>query len=90
MALKKITLTDNSVNSGPVYAVYQSLDCNTFTLVQNVTLVNVGDSAIVNVNNNVQCIKLISLGLCTNQVTHVVPGALSGDFSYDFSQLDFN
>ena len=87
---KKITLTDNSVNSVPAYAVYQSIDCNTFSFVQNVTLVNVGDYAIVTVNDTCSCIKLISLGICTNQVTHVVPGVLYGDFSYDFNQLDFN
>lgn len=87
---KKITLTDNSVNSGPGYGVYQSADCNTFFFVENVTLVNVGDYVIVTVNDTCECIKLISLGICTNQVTHVVPGSLEGDFSFDFSQLDFN
>lgn len=87
---KKITLIDNSVNAGPAYQVWQSPDCNTFFFVQNVTLVNVGDFVIVTVNDTCECIKLISLGICTNSVTHVVPGALEGDFSYDFSQLDFS
>jgi hypothetical protein len=87
---KKITLTNSSINAGPGYAVYTSIDCNTFTLLQNIILANVGDYAIVTIGNSVSCIKLVSLGLCNNSVTHVVPGALGGDFNIDFSALDFN
>jgi hypothetical protein len=87
---KKITLINSSINAGPGYAVYTSIDCNTFTLLQNVILANVGDYVIITIPDTTHCIKLVSLGLCTNSVTHVVPGALSGDFSFDFNQLDFN
>lgn len=88
--LKKITLTESGVNAGPGYSVYTSPDCNTFTLLQSVILTSPGQSVIVSVPDTTSCIKLVSLGICSNAVTHVVPGALSGDFSFDFSQLDFN
>lgn len=87
---KKITLINSSINAGPGYAVYISVDCNTFTLLENVILANVGDYVIVSIPQTTHCIKLISLGLCNNSVTHVIPGVLMGDFSFDFNQLDFN
>jgi Fe2+ transport system protein FeoA len=87
---KKITLTNSSINSGPGYSVYASTDCNTYFLIENVVLANIGDYVIVSVPDTTMCIKLVSLGLCNNSVIHVVPGALMGDFNIDFSQLDFN
>jgi hypothetical protein len=87
---KIITLTDQGINSGPFYTVYYSADCINFTASLDVNLYYLGQSVSVNVPNNTHCIKLVSKGVCTNSVTHTVPGALNGDFGFDFSQLDFN
>ena len=53
---KKITLITSSINAGPGYAVYTSVDCNTFTLLQNVVLANVGDYVIITIPDTTQCI----------------------------------
>jgi hypothetical protein len=90
MITKRITLTDKGINAGPSFAVYTSVDCNTYTFNSNVTLGSVGASVIVLIGDTTQCIKLTSSGTCFNSVIHTVPGALQGDFSFDFSQLDFN
>jgi hypothetical protein len=88
---KKITLIDKGADSGPGYAVYYSFDCNSYIFKENVVLPNVGDYVNISLpSNTVTCIKLVSLGICSNSVVHVVPGSLQGDFSFDFRQLDFN
>jgi hypothetical protein len=87
---KKITLTDKGIKAGPVFAVYYSLNCDAFVFLQNITLTTVNDYAIVTVPDTTLCIKLTALGECSNSVIHTVPGALFGDFSFDFNQLDFN
>lgn len=90
MPQKKITLTEQGVNSGPVYGVYTSTDGVTYTFLQNVTLPHIGAYVILNIAYGNVTIELTSLGLCNNSVVHVIPGSLLGDFSLDFSQLDFN
>jgi hypothetical protein len=90
MITKRITLTDKGINAGPVFSVYVSPDCNTFTLNSDITLGSVGAYADILIPTSTQCIKLISNGTCTTSVIHTVPGALQGDFSFDFSQLDFS
>jgi hypothetical protein len=90
MITKRITLTDKGINAGPVFSVYTSPDCNTYTLNGDITLASVGAYVDITIPNTTQCIRLVSNGTCSNSVIHTVPGALSGDFSFDFSQLDFN
>jgi hypothetical protein len=90
MITKRITLTDKGINAGPVFSIYTSPDCNTFTLYGDVTLGSVGAYVDITIPGSTQCIKLISVGTCSNSVIHTVPGALQGDFSFDFSQLDFS
>jgi hypothetical protein len=87
---KKITLTDKGIKAGPVFGVYYSLNCISYTFIQNITLASVNDFVIVSVPDITQCIKLTSIGQCSNSIIQTVPGALSGDFGFDFSQLDFN
>ena len=90
MITKRITLTDKGINAGPVFSVFTSLNCSAYTLYGDVTLASVGASVIISVLDTTQCIRLTSQGICDNSVIHTVPGALSGDFSFDFSQLDFS
>lgn len=87
---KKITLTDKGIKAGPVFAAYYSIDCITYTFIQNITLASVNDYVIVSVPDTTHCIKLTSTGVCSNSIIQTVPGALNGDFGFDFSQLDFN
>jgi hypothetical protein len=65
---KKITLTDKGVNAGPTYNVSYSSDCVAYTASVNVTLGYISASAVVNVPDNTQCIKLTSIGDCTNEI----------------------
>lgn len=90
MITKRITLTDKGINAGPVFSVYTSPDCNTFSLYGSVTLGSVGAFVDITIASNVECIRLTSQGICDNSVIHTVPGSLEGDFSFDFSQLDFS
>jgi len=90
MPLKKITLTEQGINSGPVYGVYTSTDGVTYTFLQNITLPTIGAYAIVEIPYGNVTVELTSLGLCNNSVIHTIPGSLLADFSLDFSQLDFN
>ena len=90
MITKRITLTDKGINAGPVFSVYTSPDCNTFSLYGSVTLGSVGAYVDISIPTSTQCIRLTSQGVCDNSVIHTVPGALQGDFSFDFSQLDFS
>jgi hypothetical protein len=86
-----ITLTDEGANSGPTYAVYTSPDGVNFTFLQNVTLANVGDTTTILFPESAVVCKLVNINaICSNSIVHVIPGSLAGDFSFDFSQLDFN
>ena len=86
-----ITLTDAGANSGPTYDVYTSPDGVNFTFLQNVTLSNVGDSVVLLFPESAVVCKLVNINSsCSNSIVHVIPGSLAGDFSFDFSQLDFN
>ena len=86
-----ITLTDAGANSGPTYDVYTSPDGVVFTLLQNVTLANVGDNITILFPESAVVCKLVNINAsCSNSIVHVIPGSLAGDFSFDFSQLDFN
>ena len=87
---KKITITDIGVGAGPTFAVYYSLDCISFTFLENVTLASVGAYVIITIPDTSLCIRLTSVSNCFNSVTETIPGALFGDFGYDFYQLDFN
>jgi len=85
-----ITLTEKFKKAGPNYEVYYSDDCNDYTYLETIELPNIGDDVNVTVPYTSSCIKLVSLGDCTNAVVHVIPGALGGDFNIDFSFADFN
>ena len=86
-----ITLTDKGTNSGPYYALYTSIDCNVYTFQENVFLPSIGSSIVVDIPDNDECVKLISLGVCTNEVVQVDPLVNEGDFYLlDWSYLDFN
>ena len=65
---KTITLTDKGVNAGPTYTLSYSSDCVSYTSYGIVTLSELGDTTIVSVPDNTQCIKLTSIGECTNEV----------------------
>jgi hypothetical protein len=69
---KIITLTDQGINSGPNYNVSYSPDCVTYTASLDVTLNYLGQSVTISVPNDTQCIKLTSLGVCTNDVISYV------------------
>jgi hypothetical protein len=65
---KLITLTEKN-DAGPLFDIYASVDCSSYTLVQsNVSLPNVGSTAIITVDDTTQCIKLTSKGNCINSV----------------------
>jgi len=86
-----ITLTEKGGNSGPYYGLYTSIDCNVYTFQENVFLPSIGSSIVITIGDNDQCVKLISLGICTNEVVHVAPLINEGDFYLlDWSYLDFN
>lgn len=88
---RKITLTEKGANAGPVFALYYSLDCSTYTFQENVTLPTATSYVIVSLPDNTQCIKLISLGECTNEVIQTNPTVNTGDFYLlDFDYFDFN
>lgn len=86
-----ITLTEKGANSGPYYALYTSLDCNVYTFQENIYLPSIGSSIVIEIADNDQCVKLISLGICTNEVIQVDTLINEGDFYLlDWSYLDFN
>jgi len=87
---KKITLTEQGIDSGPGYSVSSSPDGNTWTFITNVTLPSIGATAVITFPDNAVLMRLTSLGICDNSVIHIIPNALGGDFSIDFSYLDFN
>ena len=88
---KTITLTDKGGKAGPQFNVYYSLNGLTYVFLQLVTLNTIGASVVVTLPDNARLIKLVSLGLCSNEIVHGIPGASLGDFSpLDFDKLDFN
>ena len=87
---KQIILTQKGIDSGPYYDVYYSTDGIVFVFSSNEYLPYVGSSVIITIPNNSTAIKLVSTGTCNNFVAENIPNALGGDFSQDFSQLDFN
>ena len=88
--IKKITLSEQGINSGPQYAVYSCPDGVNWTFIQNVNLPIVGASVNITFPNNAVLIKLTSIGLCNTSVIHIIPNTLGGDFNIDFSYYDFN
>lgn len=92
MAVERIiTLTDKGANSGPNYGLYYSFDCVTYTYQENVNLPYIGSSIVVSIPDNTQCVRLVSLGTCTNYEDKTAPDVNEGDFSMlDWSYLDFN
>lgn len=87
---KIIKLTQKGIDSGPYYEIYYSTDGTTFVLYGTEYLPFVDSYVIITIPNNSVAIKLVSIGTCTNFVAENIPNALNGDFSLDFSQLDFN
>ena len=70
---KIITLTDQGINSGPVYTLYYSPNCVEYTQSVNVNLFYLGQSVSVEVPDTTSCIRLVSNGKCTNEVTRIIP-----------------
>jgi hypothetical protein len=87
---KKITLTEQGIDSGPIYEVYSSADGNLFTFITTVTLPTLGSQVVITFPDNAVLMKLRSTGICKNPVIHVIPNTLGGDFNIDFSYFDFN
>jgi hypothetical protein len=61
---RQITLTSKGTNSGPLYDVFYSLDCINYTLCidgSNVSLPNIGSTAIITLPDNTECLKLVNL-----------------------------
>jgi hypothetical protein len=69
---KKITLTDKGINAGPLYNVSYSSDCAVYTSSVNVILSSISESVVVNVPDNTLCIKLTSIGDCTNEIIQYI------------------
>ena len=74
-----IQLTSTPVNSGPQYAVSYSTNCTTYTYAGLVTLPSSGSIANVDIEETSTCIKLASVGNCTNEV---VSGSTPSSSSY--------
>jgi hypothetical protein len=71
--LKRIALNERGENSGPDYQVFSSLDCQTYTLIGNVNLPQVGSEASVIVPQNTLCLKLVNINsTCDNEVIKVI------------------
>lgn len=69
---KTITLTEKGVNAGPTYNVSYSSDCVEYTSSVNVTLSSISASAVITVPDNTLCIKLTSIGECTNEIVQYI------------------
>jgi len=88
---RTITLTEAGYESGPFYQAYGSTDGVSFTLLGVISLPAVGSTADVTFNIGDVVCKLVNINsVCQNSISHAIPGTLLGDFSIDFSQLDFN
>jgi hypothetical protein len=87
---KTITLTDKGTKAGPNFSVYYSIDGISFTFLEITTLSSIGSTIVVTIPDATKILRLISIGNCGNEVSHLVPGSTLGDFWIDFSQYDFN
>lgn len=72
-----VTLTQKGATSGPLYDIYYSLNCVSYTLCvdgNNVNLPTVGSTATVTLPDNSACLKLInqSVGCNNNEVIQVL------------------
>lgn len=75
-----IQLTSTPVNSGPSYRVYYSTNCSSYTEAGVVTLRNTSDIGYVDIEETSTCVKLVSIGNCTNEV---VSGSTPSSSSYN-------
>lgn len=75
-----IQMTSTPVNSGPNYYVYYSTDCSSYTFAGTVNLPDLGSVDYVDVEETQTCIKLLSIGLCSNEV---VSGSSPSSSSYN-------
>ena len=87
---KILKLDSKGVNAGPYFDVYTSPLGHTYTYLTTVYLPAINSMASVTMADNIQYVKLVSKGTCTNFVIDNIPSALIGDFSLEFSQLDFS
>lgn len=88
---KTITLTEKGAKAGPNFNIYYSVNTVTYTFLQLATLNTIGSSVVVTLPDNARTIKLVSLGNCSNEIIHTIPGQSLGDFNLlDFDKLDFN
>lgn len=79
-----IQLTSTPVNSGPVYAVSYSTNCTTYTYAGTVSLPTTASIATASIEETSTCIKLVSLGDCTNEV---VSGSSPSSSSYHTAKV---
>lgn len=87
---KIIKLTEKGVNSGPYYDVYYSLDLSTYVFVTTLYLPGVDASETITIPDTTVSIKLVSKGVCTNDVIRILPDIIQGDFNADYNPYDFN
>ena len=87
---KVLKLDSKGVNAGPYFDVYTSPLGFSYTYLTTVYLPAINSTASVTMGDNIQYVKLVSKGACTNFVIDNIPGTLLGDFSLEFSQLDFS
>lgn len=75
-----IQLTSKAVNAGPFFDVYYSTDCNSYTFSNRVNLQTTASIDYANIEETSTCIKLVSIGNCTNEV---VSGSSPSSSSYN-------
>lgn len=75
-----IQLTSKAINAGPDFAVEYSTDCVNYTFAGRVTLQNTASIDYVDIEETSTCIKLESVGNCTN---YVVSGSSPSTSSYN-------
>lgn len=75
-----IQLTSKAVNAGPVFNVYYSTDCSSYTYAGRVNLQTTSSIDYANVEETSTCIKLESVGNCSNEV---VSGSSPSSSSYN-------
>jgi len=76
----RIQLTSAPVDAGPEYFVFYSTDCSSYTFAGSVNLYDTSTIDYVDVEETSTCIKLKSLGNCTNEV---VSGSSPSSSSYN-------
>lgn len=75
-----IQLTSKAINAGPDFAVEYSTDCVNYTFAGRVTLQDTASIGYVDIEETSTCIKLESVGNCTN---YVVSGSTPSSSSYN-------